>query len=575
MSLANKFFDVLPELLIGVAVDVVVNEGDSMVGRLTGLEDRFEQLLVLAAVTVVIWLAESGTQYVAHVTWRNLAQTVEHDTRMEAYRHVQSLEMAYFEDTTSGGMMTVLNDDVNQLERFLDVGADDIIQAVANVVFVGIVFAVISPTLALLAFLPIPVIVVGSLRYQKRLEPRYDAVRASATDIGDTLSNSLGGVATVKAFNGEDREVERLEEESRRYQEVNARAISLSSAFIPLIRIAILAGFTVTLVAGGRMALDGTLAVGQYSVLVFMTQRLLWPLTELGRILDLYQRAMASCRRIFGLLEMTPTIRPGAKDLSRPVDGDVEFRSVTFSYHRPPPSGDGTDPDHRVLRDFSLVVPAGETHAIVGSTGSGKSTVLKLLLRLYEPDEGTITLDGVPISDLTFASLRGATGFVPQDVFLFHGSVADNIAYGQPDATRSEIVEAARLAEADDFIRALPDGYDSLVGERGQKLSGGQRQRITIARAILRDPAVLLLDEATSAIDNETEAAIQASLARVSLDRTTIVIAHRLSTIRHSHRIHVMEAGRIVESGTHDDLVAAGGLYAALWRVQTGEHVIA
>jgi len=578
MSLANKFFDVLPELLIGVAVDIVVNEGDSMVGRLTGLEDRFDQLLVLAAVTVVIWLAESGTQYVAHVTWRNLAQSIEHDTRMEAYRHVQSLEMAYFEDTTSGGMMTVLNDDVNQLERFLDVGADDMIQAAANVAFVGIVFAVISPTLAVLAFLPIPIIVVGSLRYQKRLEPRYDAVRAAATDIGDTLSNSLGGVATVKAFNGEEREVERLDVESRRYREVNARAIALSSAFIPLIRIAILAGFTVTLVVGGRMALDGTLAVGQYSVLVFMTQRLLWPLTELGRILDLYQRAMASCRRIFGLLEMTPTIRPGAKDLSRPVNGDVEFREVTFSYHgSPPDDGDGcapmaADPDRSVLRDFSLVVPAGETHAIVGSTGSGKSTVLKLLLRLYEPDGGTITLDDVPISDLTFASLRGATGFVPQDVFLFHGTVAENIAYGRPDANRAEIEHAARLAEADEFIRAMPHGYDSLVGERGQKLSGGQRQRITIARAILRDPAVLLLDEATSAIDNETEAAIQASIAHVSVDRTTIVIAHRLSTIRHSHRIHVMEAGRIVEAGTHDELLVAGGLYAALWRVQTGEH---
>ena len=598
MSLANKFFDVLPELLIGVAVDIVVNEGDSMVGRLTGLEDRFDQLLVLAAVTVVIWLAESGTQYVAHVTWRNLAQSIEHDTRMEAYRHVQSLEMAYFEDTTSGGMMTVLNDDVNQLERFLDVGADDMIQAAANVAFVGIVFAVISPTLAVLAFLPIPIIVVGSLRYQKRLEPRYDAVRAAATDIGDTLSNSLGGVATVKAFNGEEREVERLDVESRRYREVNARAIALSSAFIPLIRIAILAGFTVTLVVGGRMALDGTLAVGQYSVLVFMTQRLLWPLTELGRILDLYQRAMASCRRIFGLLEMTPTIRPGTVELAGPVRGDVEFRDVAFSYHRLPPDDDGSsssvgssrsdgsfaegvdglaagrgaDPDRSVLRDFSLVVPAGETHAIVGSTGSGKSTVLKLLLRLYEPDGGTITLDDVPISDLTFASLRGATGFVPQDVFLFHGTVAENIAYGRPDANRAEIEHAARLAEADEFIRAMPHGYDSLVGERGQKLSGGQRQRITIARAILRDPAVLLLDEATSAIDNETEAAIQASIAHVSVDRTTIVIAHRLSTIRHSHRIHVMEAGRIVEAGTHDELLVAGGLYAALWRVQTGEH---
>ncbi len=580
MSVLNKACDIMPELLIGVAVDVVVNEGESMVGRITGIEDRFDQLLVLAAITVVVWLAESGTQYVAHITWRNLAQTVEHDTRMEVYRHVQSLEMAYFEDTTSGGMMTVLNDDVNQLERFLDVGADEIVVTIANVVFVGIVFAVISPTLAVLAFLPIPVIVIGSLRYQRRLQPRYDAVREAATRIGDTLSNSLGGVGTVKAYSGEDREVDRLAVDSEHYRSVNGDAIALSSAFIPIIRVAILVGFTMTLVVGGAAALDGTLAVGMYSVLVFMTQRLLWPLTQLGEILDLYQRAMASCRRIFGLMEVEPAILPGSATLPEPARGEVRFDDVTFSYHRPPPGDDGTptpttgDADRAVLRGFSLHVPAGETHAIVGSTGSGKSTVLKLLLRLYEPDRGVVTLDGVPIEQLTFSSLRGATGFVPQDVFLFHGTVRDNIAYGRPEATDEQIRRAAELAEADTFIRAMPHGYASMVGERGQKLSGGQRQRITIARALLRDPAVLLLDEATSAIDNETEAAIQESLAHVSIDRTTIVIAHRLSTIRHAHRIHVMEAGRIVEAGTHDELVDRHGLYAALWRVQTGELAV-
>ena len=598
MSVLNKACDVMPELLIGVAVDVVVNDGQSFVGRLTGIEDRFTQLLVLAAITVVVWLAESATQYVAEIAWRNLGQTIEHDTRMEAFRHVQSLEMAYFEDTTSGGMMTVLNDDVNQLERFLDVGADDIIQTIANVVFVGIVFAVISPSLTVLAFLPIPVIVIGSLRYQRRLQPRYDAVRAAATRIGDTLTNSLGGVATIKAFSGEPREVERLDADSDHYRQVNGDAIRLSSAFVPLIRIAILVGFTTTLVLGGRAALDGTLAVGMYSVLVFMTQRLLWPLTQLGEILDLYQRAMASCRRIFGLLEIEPAIVAGTRELPTPVRGEIVFDDVSFSYARRggtvggDPSGDGAavdgsavdgsavdgaagDAPVQVLRDFSLRIPAGETHAIVGSTGSGKSTVLKLLLRLYEPDRGTVSLDGVAIEQLTFASLRGATGFVAQDVFLFHGTVRDNIAYGRPDATDEQIRRAARLAEADEFIEAMPDGYDSVVGERGQKLSGGQRQRITIARALLRDPAVLVLDEATSAIDNETEAAIQESLAKVSVGRTTVVIAHRLSTIRHAHHIHVMEAGRIVESGNHDELVERGGLYAALWRVQTGERAAA
>ncbi|MDP1820064.1 MAG: ABC transporter ATP-binding protein [Acidimicrobiales bacterium] len=560
-SVLNKVCDVAPELLIGAAVDVVVNRGQSFVGRVFGVEDRFDQLTILAAITVVVWIAESITDYIADVTWRNLAQAVEHDTRMDAYRHVQNLEMAYFEDQSSGGLMTVLNDDVNQLERFLDLGANEVILTVTNVVLVGAAFFVISPLLTLLAFLPIPVIILGSLRYQRTLEKRYDAVRAAAGRIAGTLNNHLGGIATIKAFSGEERELERVGVDSQAYSDANGEAIRYSSAFVPLIRMAILAGFTMTLVVGGQATLNGDLEVGLFSVLVYMTQRLLWPLTRLGEMLDLYQRAMASCRRIFGLLEVTPTIRPGTRELPAPVQGAVRVEGVTFGY----------GPSNEVLRGLDLDIGPGETHAIVGSTGAGKSTVVKLLLRLYEPTSGRITLDGVPVEDLTFRSLRGSLGFVAQDVFLFHGTVRENLTYGRPDATEADVVQAATLAEAHAFILQLPEGYDTIVGERGQKLSGGQRQRLTLARAILRDPAVLVLDEATSAVDNETEAAIQRSLERVSADRTTIVIAHRLSTVRHAHRIHVLEAGLVIEAGTHDELVEQGGLYAALWRVQTGE----
>ena len=565
-SVLNKICDVAPEILIGAAVDVVVNEGQSFIGRLFGIEDRFDQLTVLAIITVVVWVLESVTDYIADVTWRNLAQTIEHETRMEAYGHVQHLELAYFEDRSSGGLMTVLNDDVNQLERFLDMGANELILTVANVVLVGITFFVISPLLALLAFLPIPVIVLGSLRYQRTLEKRYDAVRAAAGRIADTLTNNLGGIATIKAFTAEDREVERVGVDSRAYAAANGDAIRYSSAFIPLIRMAILAGFTMTLIVGGRAVLNGDLEVGLFSTLVYMTQRLLWPLTRLGETLDLYQRAMASCRRIFGLLEVQPSIQPGGRDLPSPVRGAVRFEDVHFAY------GDGSAGE--VLKGLTLDIPAGETHAIVGATGAGKSTIVKLLLRLYEPTQGRITLDDVPTDELTWRSLRGAMGFVSQDVFLFQGTVRENLTYGRPDATHDEIVRAATLAEAHTFIQSLPEGYDTVVGERGQKLSGGQRQRLTIARAILRDPAVLVLDEATSAVDNETEAAIQRSLARVSADRTTIVIAHRLSTVRHAHRIHVLEAGEVIEQGTHEQLVEQGGLYAALWRVQTGDAAI-
>jgi ATP-binding cassette subfamily B protein len=552
-------------LLIGVAVDVVVNnKHQSLVGRITGVDSRITQLTILAVVNVIVWVLESTTDYIAHVLWRNLAQSIEHDMRMDAYRHIQDLELAYFEDQSSGGLMAVLNDDVNQLERFLDQGAHELIITTANVVFVGVVFAVISPILMVLAFLPIPVIIVGSLRYQQRLEPRYDAVRAAAGDIADTLNNNLGGISTIKAFTAEDRETERVAKESLAYASANADAIRYSSAFVPLIRMAILAGFTMTLVVGGRAALRDSLDLGSFTVLVYMTQRLLWPLTRLGETLDLYQRAMASCRRIFGLLDVAPSITPGARTLPTPVRGSVRFENVRFAY------ATGSD----VLHDLTLDIASGETHAIVGATGSGKSTIVKLLLRLYEPTSGAIYVDDVPIDELTFGALRGAMGFVSQDVFLFQGTVRENLTYGRPDATDEQVVRAATLAEAHAFIQMLPDGYDTVVGERGQKLSGGQRQRLTIARAILRDPAILVLDEATSAVDNETEAAIQRSMARVSEGRTTIVIAHRLSTVRHAHRIHVLEAGHVIEAGTHEELLENGGLYAALWRVQTGDAAL-
>lgn len=560
LSVLNKLADVLPELVIGAAVDVVVRGADSFVGRAFDISGRFEQLLVLALINFIIWLIESVTEYIANLGWRNLAQTIEHEARMDAYRHVQELEIAWFEDRSTGGLLSILNDDVNQLERFLDVGASDFIRTFVNVVFVGVVFFAASPMVGLVAFLPIPLIVWGSVIYQKRLSPRYQKVRESAGDLGALLANNLSGIATIRAFSAEERESERVEGMSDRYRVANRDAIRLSSAFVPIIRLAILCGFTLTLILGGRATLDGAMEVGVFSVLVYMTQRLLWPLTRLGETFDLYQRAMASTRRILDLLAVAPTIRPGSGRLPHPVQGEIEFHSVDFAY------SDG----RLVLDNLTLTVPAGETHAIVGATGAGKSTLVKLLLRLYDPTSGRITFDGNDLRNLSFESVRHSIGYVGQDVFLFQGTVRENLTYGRPDASEAEIEEAAALAEATEFIKELPLGYDTIVGERGQKLSGGQRQRLSIARAILRDPPVLVLDEATSSVDNETEAAIQHSLDIVSKDRTVIAIAHRLSTVRFADRIHVLDDGRLIEAGTHDELVAGGGLYAALWRVQTG-----
>jgi len=564
-SVVNKLADVMPELLIGAAVDVVVRGNDSIVATTFGVDDKMSQLLVLAVINVVVWLIESGSEYVSNLLWRNLAQTIEHEARMDAYRHVQRLELAWFEDQSTGGLLAILNDDVNQLERFLDTGAQELIRTLVNIIFVGVVFFVASPVLGVVAFLPIPIIVWASVRYQRRLEPRYTEVREAAGDLGALLANNVSGIATIRSFTAEERETGRVEEASQGYRESNGRAIKLSSAFIPLIRMAILAAFTITLVVGGQAALNGSLDVGLFSVLVYMTQRLLWPLTRLGETFDLYQRAMASTRRILDLLAVEPTIVDGPGVLPSPVSGEVCFEGVSFAYGPPDARGSA------VLDGFDLEVPAGETHAIVGATGAGKSTVVKLLLRLYETTAGRISLDGVGVHEVPLAELRRAVGYVGQDVFLFQGTVRENLAYGRPHATDEELERAARLAEAHEFICDLPQGYDTVVGERGQKLSGGQRQRLSIARAILKDPPLLVLDEATSSVDNETEAAIQRSLELVGRGRTVVVIAHRLSTVRHADRIHVLEKGRVVETGTHDDLLAERGLYAALWRIQTGE----
>jgi len=507
----------MPEILIGIAIDVVVNRESSFVAKL-GFEAPESQILVLAVLTFFVWAGESLFEYFYLVLWRNLSQRLQAELRQDTYVHMQSQGMDYFENNSTGELISILNDDVNQLERFLDGGANDIIQTVVTVVLVGGVFVFLSPVIALLAFTPIPVIVWGAFYFLRRATPLYADVRLQVGRIATRLANNIGGIATIKSFTAEVREAKALAAASEDYVEANSRAIAVSSAFIPVIRMAILAGFLTTFVYGGLQALNGELNVGAYGVLVFLTQRLLWPLTDLAKTIDLFERAMASTRRIFGVLEApVEVLDSGTQSLPVPVAGEIQLKNVQFRF-----AGSNAG-----LNDFNLTVPAGKTTALVGVTGSGKSTVAKLLLRFYESNSGAITLDGVDISELSLFDLRSQIGFVGQDVFMFDGTIGDNIRYGNTVCTDAEMISAARAAQALDFIEALPRGMDTLVGERGAKLSGGQRQRLSLARAIVKDPPVLILDEATSAVDNETEAAIQLALDEVSRDRTVLVIAHR------------------------------------------------
>ncbi len=559
-SILNKIMDIAPEILIGFAVDVVSGHNVPAL-KVFGPLTPSRGLLILAALTLVIWVLESTFEFLYEVQWRGLAQTVQHELRLDAYAHLQKLDMAFFEDRSTGGLTATLNDDINQLERFLNGGANMLIQVFSTVLLVGAVFFYLAPKVAVLAMAPIPFILAGAFYYQFRVEPLYAGVREQAANIASRLSNNISGIATIKAYTAEERELKAVGQESLAYTSANAKAIKVSSAFIPIIRMAILAGFLCTLVVGGKMAIEGAISVGSFSVLVFLTQRLLWPLTGLAETVDLYQRAMASTARVLDLLETPIALAHKCKPLPREhVKGELKFENVTFSYPGRNPS----------LKNVTLTIPAGTTAAFVGATGSGKTTLTKLLLRFYDPNEGRVTLDGVDVKEYEPRELRKAIGFVSQDTFLFHGTARENIAYGDPGAANGKLEEAAQVAEADEFLKTLPQGYDTVVGERGQKLSGGQRQRLAIARAVLKDPPILILDEATSAVDNETEAAIQKSLERIVVGRTTVMVAHRLSTIVKAHRIFVLENGEIVEQGTHAELIAKSGPYADLWRVQTG-----
>ncbi len=561
-SVLNKLFDVLPELLIGVAVDVVVNRKASFLAR-QGLEDPLHQLYTLVAITVVVWVCESFFEYRYALRWRGLAQNVQHELRQAAYSHIQRLPPSWIERERSGRLMAVLNEDVNQIERFLNTGANDLIQVFCSSLMVGAVFFVLTAELAVLALLPVPLILFGAFWFQKRLAPRYAAVREAAATLSSRISNNLFGMATIQAYTAERFEAEQLRVASDGFRERNDDAIRFSAAITPVIRMAILAGFIATMLYGGVLALRGDLGVGSYSALVYLTQRLLWPLTRLADMTDLYNRAMASVARVMAVLD-TPTPAHATRSVPTDARASLEFENVSLSYG-----------DRPALRGVSLSVPAGATVALVGATGGGKSSLLKLLLRFIDVQSGRILLDGVDIATYSPESLRQRIGYVAQDPYLTDGTVADNIAYGDIAPNRERVLSAAREAEVHPFVEALPLGYDSLVGERGTTLSGGQRQRIALARAFYRNPSLLVLDEATSAVDNETEASIQRSLALAARGRTTLVVAHRLSTVRHADAIYVLDDGRVVEHGTHEALIARDGVYASLWRLQTGEPVAA
>ena len=560
-SIANKIFDIAPEILIGIYVDLVVQREQSFIARL-GFESIESQITLLAIATFLIWASESIFEYLYSVGWKNIAQGIEHHIRIDTYSHVQNLDLEWYEKQKTGNITAILNDDVNQLERFLNGGFNDILQIIVSTIAIGGVFFYISPLIALFAVCPIPIILLVASLFQKKLSPKYLDVRNAAGDLSSSIFNNLLGIITIKGFTAEQYETNKILKMSNEYQSKNQSAIKLSSAFIPIVRMGVLTGFIGTMIIGSVYALNGVIAVGSFSVLVFLTQRFLWPFTRLGETIDLFERSMASTKRILELLETTFKIKNSSNPKKmNSLNENIVFENVEFGYE-----------NKSVFKNLNLEINKEEFIGIAGQTGSGKTTLIKLLFRFYEVKNGQIKIDGTNINNIDIASLRSNIGLVNQEIFLFDGTIRENICYPNTDIDEVLLMEVVQSSQCLEFIEKLDEGLDTIVGERGQKLSVGQKQRIGIARALYKKPEILIFDEATSAVDNETEYLIQKALKEISKSCTTIVIAHRLSTIKNANKIIVLGNEKVLEQGTHYKLIENDNFYKHLWDIQTGNN---
>ena len=526
-------------------------------------------------------------QYVRGVAINVFAHGVMYEVRVDAYEKMQRLDMTFFDNKETGEVMSILNNDTSNLETFFDNAVGDSVRI--GVIVVGVTTALLYTNwqLAVVTLGAVPLLVGFTWWFMRVIEPRYTRQRETIGDLNTRIENGLSGIELVKTSSTEAYEDDRVSRVSKNVYDANMDVLKLSYFYRPGMQLITGAALLATFVLGGLwvfsgppLFFSGELTTGEFVVFMLLTQRLTGPMAQLSNIVDWYENAKASGKRICGLIDVPVRIDDAANPVAlEDIDGRVEYDNVTFAYDDEKAGGPDEPTDavtesasgETVLDAVDIGIEPGETVAIVGPTGAGKSTVAKLLLRLYDVSEGALKIDGHDVRDVRLADLRSSIGYVSQDTFLFDGTVAKNIRYGCFDADRDAVVAAAETAEAHGFIGTLSEGYDTRVGERGVKLSGGQPQRIAIARVVLQDPEILLLDEATAAVDTETEYLIQRSLDRLATDRTTLVIAHRLSTVKDADRIVVLDDGRVAERGTHEELLAADGLYAKLWGVQAGE----
>ena len=515
----------------------------------------------LALFALAIYAARAGLEflrsYMAHVAgWGVVA-----DVRVAIYRHLQRLSLHYYEDKQTGQLMSRMVNDSDLLEKLIAHAVPDVLVNVLTLVGVSAMLLTMNAQLTLLTLVPIPLIVLAMRGFAKYVRPAFRERQAELGELNAILQDNLSGIREIKTFTRERMESERIGVRIENYKRSLLHALRLLATFEPFVHFASALGVVVVIYFGGRLALGGALPIEDLVAFFLYLELFYQPVRHLSHAWEAIQEALAGAERVSELLLEEPEIvdMPGAHVYGGRARGAIQFENVSFSYLT----------DRPILRNIDLDVPAGTVVALVGPTGVGKSTLASLVPRFYDVNEGRITVDGHDIRGLTLESLRRQISIVLQDVFLFHGSVRQNILFGRPGATEPEMREAARVANAVEFIDNLPEGYDTVIGERGVKLSGGQKQRLAIARAILKDAPVLILDEATSSVDTETEMLIQQALERLMTGRTTLMIAHRLSTIRNADQIVVLQDERIAEQGSHDELMALDGIYRHLNLVQS------
>lgn len=517
------------------------------------------ELLPIALAILAAGLVRLALSIVRRLSSGRVSLGVEYDLRNRIYRHLQSLELAFFDQEQSGQLMSRATIDLQAIRFFLGYGLIFMVQSFFTIVLAAAVMVALNPGLALLALAPTPFMVVAAQRYGRSSRPALQEVQQRIGELTATAEESISGMRVIKGFARESEQMGRFEAKVSRVFDQSMVAARLRSLYNPMLAFLPNLGLAVVLIVGGRMAIKGSISLGEFVQFYTYMLMLVVPMRGLGMTLGGAQRAVAAGNRLFEILDRRPKIRskPGAAKLA-PGPGRVEMKGVCFSY----------DSGKRALDSIDLTIGAGRTVALAGPTGSGKTTLVMLIPRLYQVSSGTIAIDGQEIDELEVESLRSEIAIVSDDTFLFSATVADNIAYANPGASFDEIAAAARGAQATEFIEELPDGFDTVIGERGYTLSGGQRQRIAIARALLADPRVLILDDATSSVDAATEAKIKLALRQLIKGRTTFVIAHRLSTLSLADEIILLEDGRIAGRGSHEELLKREGIYSEIARLE-------